>query len=258
MVDIKDDEAKVVPRSLKQTNRVRLKAKQALDQKLNRAIGKVLPQTAQVEFTSEKEKSGSPKELHDTSISGKSPQEAVSESKIPASSVLYDPSSLSLALKRTQKSASDTVVIFLEKRAFWIVPPKNYASGARVMVDNFIRNGLSGVMERVLYKEVKSLTLKTSYRTYDVESVDEILMHIEKQKLSGNIKIDLRIDHQANDAWENRFREKERRRSAIAAVEELRHPDAPLLPHQLEGVRFFIENNGCGLLGDEMGLGELN
>ena len=47
---------------------------------------------------------------------------------------------------------------------------------------------------------------------------------------------------------------RQEKRQPIPEVEQIRNPNVPLHPHQIEGVRFFMENQGRGLLGDEMGL----
>lgn len=123
-------------------------------------------------------------------------------------------------------------------------------------IDCILRNDLSGVTDLIEYQfdvpVIGSVTTSV-YQTYDVWLVAEFTQLLS-EKVSG---VQVILSEGAQLAVEQRFTQRQERRKPIPEVEEIRHPEVPLHPHQIEGVRFFMKNNGRGLLGDEMGLGEL-
>jgi len=92
-----------------------------------------------------------------------------------------------------------------------------------------------------------------AYKTHDVWLVAEFV-----EKVSNACpEATLVLTSAAHDAIQSRWNHRDAKRCPIPEVEAIRNPELPLYPHQLEGVRFFIANNGRGLLGDSMGLGKV-
>ena len=122
-------------------------------------------------------------------------------------------------------------------------------------IDLIIKYDLSGVTERIehtFHLAHMDCIDADVYQTYDVWLVAEFL-----QLLSEKVpKAKVVISDAANEALDQRFSKRQENRKPIPEVEKVRNPGVPLHPHQIEGIRFFMNNDGRGLLGDEMGLGE--
>lgn len=87
--------------------------------------------------------------------------------------------------------------------------------------------------------------------TYQIELVLEA---IEKIKvIVPNWKLMLSGVDEAKAAWDKRKSELEQQ---IPEVQSIIAPGFMLYPHQNEGVKAFLKNNGCFLLGDEVGVGK--
>ena len=122
-------------------------------------------------------------------------------------------------------------------------------------IDRIIRNDLSGVTDLIDHTfEIPIIghTDAVVYQTYDVWLVAELL-ELLSEKISDAKVV---ISEAAQEALDQRFTERQERRKPTPELENARNPDIPLHPHQIEGIRFFMDNNGRGLLGDEMGLGK--
>jgi hypothetical protein len=89
------------------------------------------------------------------------------------------------------------------------------------------------------------------YMTYDVWLVDEFIKLVTNKMPLATVA----ISSAAQKALDERFNDKKKRRRPIPEVKEVLSETISLHPHQLEAVRFFMENEGRGLLADEMGLG---
>lgn len=157
------------------------------------------------------------------------------------------------------------VAICMKGKAFHIVSPTPMSSiwaspivsreeDESTMIDSIIRNDLSGVTDRIDYKfqfpHIIGKVHAEIYQTYDVWLVAELL-ELLAEKVS---KVQAVVSKNVQDALDDRFNQRQRNRRPIPEVEQIRNPDVPLHPHQCEAVRFFMENKGRGLLGDEMGL----
>lgn len=164
------------------------------------------------------------------------------------------------AIEATQLSGSKTTAVTRDKSgAFLLVPPYQYYFQSNEMghnIRNIIRNDLSGVTENVddyEYDDENGTSIRDAeaFRTYDVWMVAEFIELVQEKHPDAN----LFLCTNTREALDDRFKEKEKRRRPIDSVERARNPKVPMHPHQNEGIRFFLDNNGRGLLGDEMGLG---
>lgn len=167
-----------------------------------------------------------------------------------------------LAIEATQTRSSRTVVIDKRDKAYLIVCRRGHPIeriGGVFCVDGrvrqIIRNDLSGVTDCIDHTydlgDAGKLLVET-HQTYDVWLCAEFVELVSKVVPEAN----LFISETAQTSIDSRWERKDLRRRPIPEVEAVRHPEIPLHPHQFEGVRFFMENNGRGLLGDSMGLGK--
>eukprot|EP00977_Amphora_coffeiformis_P012143 scaffold2992_cov214-Amphora_coffeaeformis.AAC.25 len=142
------------------------------------------------------------------------------------------------------------VTIMQRAGAFLILTPT-----PSMPIDRILRNDLSGVTEQIEYDfdlPVIGPVEAIVYQTYDVWLVAEFLQLLSEKASQAKVV----ISDAAQEALDQRFSKRQESRKPMPEIEKVRNPYVPLHPHQIEGVRFFMDNNGRGLLGDEMGLGE--
>lgn len=139
-----------------------------------------------------------------------------------------------------------------ETGAFFIVC-SDITNKDATKLQEIVENDLSGVTDCIDYEvnvgEMRELTVKT-YQTYDVWLVAEFL-----EKASDYVsKKNVFISQKAKEAVDLRWEEKSLKRQPIKEVDEIRNRNVPLHPHQYEGVKFLLENNGRGLVSITIGL----
>ena len=157
-----------------------------------------------------------------------------------------------------------SIAIIMRDKAFLIVTPKQQSfrhwkdfetrKKSQNRIDAIFKNDLTGVTDRVEcyfhFANVGKIQSQV-YQTYDVWLVAELLEILAADE-HANVKVV--VSDEAQEILNQRHTEKQQKRQPIPQVEKIRSSDVPLHPHQMEGVRFFMENGGRGLLGDEMGL----
>jgi hypothetical protein len=169
-------------------------------------------------------------------------------------------SSFEAAVESILDGDSYTVAITKQAGAFLILAPNSsnpWEEGVGSdQIHRLIQHELSGVTDLIEHEfdlpGRVNFVPSVVYQTYDVWLVAELLQLLSEQV----IDVEVVVSDTAQEALGQRFADMQQRRRPIPEIEKVRNPDVPLHPHQIEGVRFFMDNGGRGLLGDEMGLGK--
>ena len=168
------------------------------------------------------------------------------------------------AIQAVQNHSSKTVLVASEKESgafFLLCPPvldefdSKLPNKTANCIQNVIKNDLSGVTDLVdcTFKLETGYIEMKAYKTHDVWLVAEFVEQVSNTCPEAILV----VTGTAQDAIKSRWNIRDEKRCPIPEVDAIRNPELPLYPHQLEGVRFFMENNGRGLLGDSMGLGKV-
>lgn len=147
-----------------------------------------------------------------------------------------------------------SVTIVQENKGFLIFcPPQGWPGDE---AHDVIRNQLDGVTELIKadsrVQKRHQLNNDEAYLTYDIWLVAQFLDLMEEK----HPEMSMVLCDGTKESVQSRFDNKKARQRPVPELEGIMTPGSHLHPHQNEGIRFLQDNNGCGIISFEMGLGK--